>query len=63
MTRMVEITVDVAIARRMLCVAGFSCEEITGATDDEIFEKVLSLSECYGMKFEMKERKHGSSDQ
>lgn len=55
MTKEVNITVDVAIARRMLCVAGFSYEEIHAATDDEIFEKVLALIDCYGATFEVKE--------
>ncbi len=55
MTKHVKITVDIAIARRMLAVAGFGLEEISEATDDEIFEKVLGMIDCYGVTFEVKE--------
>ena len=55
MTKTVEITVDIAIARRMLTVAGFRLEEIRNATDDEIFEKVLAMNDCYGATFKVKE--------
>ena len=53
MTKKVNITIDVAIARKMLCVAGFSWDEINRATDDEIFEKVLTMIDCYGMTFDV----------
>lgn len=55
MTKEVNITVDIALARRMLCVAGFSFEEIRAATDDEVFEKVLTMIDCYGVTFDVKE--------
>ena len=55
MTKEVRITVDIAIARRMLCVAGYSRDEIYRATDDEVFEKVLNMVDCYGATFEMNE--------
>lgn len=48
MTKTVTVTVDIAIARRMLTVAGFNYEEIHSSSDDEIFEKVLSMIDCYG---------------
>lgn len=51
MTKEIRVTVDIAIARRILCVAGFSFDEIYQATDDEIFEKVLSMIDCYGATF------------
>ena len=40
----------------MLKVAGFKPEEINKASDDEIFEKVLSLIGCYGATFEIEEK-------
>lgn len=55
MTKEVKFTVDIAIARRMLHIAGFSYEETHLATDDEIFEKVLSMIDCYGATFKVKE--------
>lgn len=55
MTKDISITIDIAIARRMLTVAGWSYDEIRRATDDEIFEKVLTLIDCYGATFKMKE--------
>lgn len=55
MKKIVEITVDTAIARQMLEVAGFSLEKLRKASDDEIFEKVLSMIDCYGAAFEVKE--------
>lgn len=55
MTKDVKITVDIAIARKMLHVAGFPYEETQRATDDEIFEKVLSMIDCYGATFKAKE--------
>lgn len=54
MTKEVKLTVDIAIARRMLRVAGFSYEETHQATDDEVFERVLSMIDCYGATFEVK---------
>ena len=53
MTKNVSITIDIAIARRMLCVAGFDYEKIHNATDNEIFEKVLTMIDCYGATFEV----------
>ena len=55
MTKNVNITIDIEVARTMLGVAGFSIKEIEEATDDEIFAKVLSMIKCYGATFEVKE--------
>lgn len=51
MTKTVNITIDIATARKMLVVAGFNYNELYGVTEDEIFEKVLSLLDCYGCGF------------
>ncbi len=48
MTKNVNITMDIKVARMMLGVAGFSPKVTENSTDDEIFAKVLSLIECYG---------------
>lgn len=55
MTKNVNITIDIKIARTMLGVAGFNSERISQMSDDEIFKKVLSLIECYGATSEVKE--------
>lgn len=55
MTKNVNITIDMEVARKMLAVAGFGLE-IKHATDEEIFAKVLSQIECYGASSEVKER-------
>ncbi|MBQ8245833.1 MAG: hypothetical protein IJZ42_01755 [Lachnospiraceae bacterium] len=55
MTKNVNITIDIKIARMMLSVAGFGLEEIKHSTDEEIFAKVLSLIECYGATSEIME--------
>lgn len=54
MKKTVEVTVNIAVARKMLGVAGFSLEELREATDDEIFGKVLDQIVCYGASFEVK---------
>ena len=54
MTRDVKITMDVNIARMMLGVAGFW--EASNMTDDEVFEKVLTMIEAYGAKSEILEQ-------
>jgi len=45
MKKNIEITLDTNIARKMLGVVGF---DMTNSTDDEVFEKVLSLINKYG---------------
>jgi hypothetical protein len=55
MKKIVYITVDTAIARRMLAVAGWDFHKIQSASDDEIFEKVLEQIDCYGASFDVKE--------
>jgi hypothetical protein len=47
MTKNVTITIDIKIARKMLGVAGFY-KQAEKMSDDEVFEKVLTLIECYG---------------
>lgn len=58
MTKDVSITIDIALARRALGVAGYF-KEIIQATDDEVFEKVLTLLDCYGATFKVKEKQVG----
>lgn len=53
MTKTVDITIDIAIARKMLGVAGFNYNEISNATDEEVFEKVLTMIDCYGVTFKL----------
>lgn len=48
MTKNVEVTIDIAIARRMLRVAGFVF--VDNLTDDEVFEQALKMNEKYGVK-------------
>lgn len=52
MTKNVEVTVDIKIAKRMLGVAGVN--NVNQMTDDEIFEKVLQMNEMYGVKYVVK---------
>lgn len=53
MTKTVKVTIDIDVARIMLGVAGFNSNKIKEASDDEIFEKVLSLIGCYGATFKI----------
>ena len=48
MTKNVEVTIDIAIARRMLRIAGFSFVE--NMTEEEVFEQALKMNEEYGVK-------------
>lgn len=48
MTKNVEITVDIKIARMMLRIAGFAF--VDNMTDDEVFEQALKMNEEYGVK-------------
>jgi hypothetical protein len=50
MTKTVSVTIDIEVARSMLRCAGFSTY---GATDDEVFAKVLSIIDCYGATCEI----------
>lgn len=52
MKKSIDITIDIAVARKMLQVAGFSYSELSRATDDEIFKITLSMIECYGVTFD-----------
>ena len=47
MTKNVEITIDINIARKMLRVAGVL--SVNTMTDEEIFEKALKMNEEYGV--------------
>ena len=47
LTKNVEITIDINIARKMLRVAGIS--SVNTMTDEEIFEKALKMNEEYGV--------------
>ena len=47
MEKKVNINIDINVARKMLSVAGY-WDFIKIATDDEIFEKVLSMLTTYG---------------
>ena len=47
MTKNVEITIDIDIARRMLKVTGYY--DSFNMTEDEVFEKVLSMINKYGV--------------
>lgn len=53
MEKAVSITVDIEVARDMLQLAGFDPDEIENASEDEIFEKVLSLLDCYGATYKI----------
>ena len=48
MTKTVKITINIKTARTMLGVAGFNSRAIAELSDDEVFEKVLRMIECYG---------------
>ena len=48
MTKTVEVTIDIEIARKMLRMAGFAF--IDNMTDDEVFEQALKMNEEYGVK-------------
>ena len=48
MTKNVETTIDIKIARMMLGVAGFAF--VDKMTDDEVFEQALKMNEEYGVK-------------
>ena len=54
-TKDVKVSVNIKQARAALCIAGYSYEEIQRTTDEEIFKKALSMSDCYGVSFELKE--------
>jgi len=45
MTKQVNVTVDIDVARVMLGIAGF---DIKGKSDDEVFEQVLEMMTDYG---------------
>ena len=53
MKKLVEITVDIPVAKRMLGVAGFY--NVSKMTDEEVFAKVLAMMERYGGKADIKE--------
>lgn len=55
MKKIVEVTVDIRIARLMLAVAGFN--NISNMTDNEVFEKALSMNEEYGVTSEIIQEK------
>ena len=48
MTKNVEVTVDIEIARRMLKVAGFAF--VNDMTDEEVFEQALNMNEKYAVE-------------
>lgn len=48
MTRTVAISIDIRYAKVTLAVAGFDTSEMS---DDEVFEKVLTLIDCYGARY------------
>lgn len=48
MTKNVEVTIDIRIARRMLHIAGFAF--VDNMTDDEVFEQALKMNEEYGVE-------------
>ena len=50
MTKNVEITVDIDIAKMMLRVAGFDVDNLT---EDAIFEKFLKSINYYGASFQI----------
>lgn len=52
MTKNVEVTIDIKIAKRMLSVAGVN--NVNQMTNDEVFEKVLQMNEMYGVKYAIK---------
>lgn len=53
MTKNVAITLDIRVAKMMLGVAGFY--HASELSDEEVFEKVLSLIDCYGATSIIKE--------
>ncbi len=53
-TKDVKVSVNIRQARAALCVAGYSYEEIRRASDDDIFKMALSMSDSYGVTFEIK---------
>ena len=46
-TKNVTISINITAARKVLSIAGF-CKQAEEMSDDEIFQKVLSMIECYG---------------
>lgn len=48
MTKNVEVTIDIKIARMMLRIAGFTF--VNDMTDEEVFEQALKMNEEYGVK-------------
>ena len=54
-TKDVKVNVNIRQARAALCTAGYPYEDIRRDTDDDIFKKALSMSDCYGVTFEIKE--------
>ena len=48
MTKNVEVTIDIEIARRMLKVAGFVF--VNDMTDEEVFEQALNMNEKYAVE-------------
>ena len=48
MTKNVEVTIDIKIARMMLRIAGFAF--VDSMTDEEVFEQALKMNEEYGVK-------------
>lgn len=53
MTKVVEVTVNIELARKMLKVAGYML--VDDMTDDEVFEAALKMNEEYGVKCSVKE--------
>lgn len=48
MTKIVKVTVDINIARRMLRLA--HNKSVSHLTDDEVFEEVINMNSAYGAK-------------
>ena len=51
MTKIIEVSVDIPVARKMLGVAGYVKEELDAHTDEEIFDMALDTSSAYGVSF------------
>lgn len=60
MTKMVEVTVDIGIARKILLVAGFT--NVKNMTDEEVFLQALHMNEEYGVTSIIKEDKEGERE-
>ena len=58
-TKNVEVTINIKVARKMLGVAGFY-KDAEKMSDDEIFAKVLTLIECYGATANIQETENSN---